>query len=1211
MAKKTHIINVILAVMVIFLMIAGIILPPAIADSSKIYVDGFERGVSWKPYIPLKRATFVQLDEEGYTDDYAYLAAIPTTVFYDKNSDQIFSNPLLFYQDEYFPEEEKERTLNAYQGIEYFMEDWMSYCKGYLYLDQMTLINVPKSKLESKWKAKNYATIEGTDPCHIASQLALHDWSYSENAVIAVIEEKPDEKPDNRTEETRKGSIPYKKILTENFKVRQTNEKYPIYNEFDVPEGYKYIKVRSWYPCFYIDVGAPGFEAIVNMSIPAGDRDLQVYCDYNGQWMMAGISSAWNAKSGMDIDKTSAYVYNSGKWSVALTDVPTKSILLDSLIPSKDTKDSGFEVQKHRSGLFFGFGRYGRILDVLKNMRQVTYQIDVEIYPGVTIELPEIPPFGCRNASFELTWDDPSIKLGFSLIGPGGEEVLSTREPGVSSKCSFPGSSEEVAVPKGTENDMRVERLGECFPGEKYSICVFAMNEIKTSTDFTIEYSWEQNVTRKEGDCLASATEGAVLASLLNAPLLYTSSSETSSYTIDALYKLGVKKIYLLDLGNYLSSNAKDQLKSTATIEQHFTEYGGIYEHIRMITGSNDVIFSTIDPFSYWYVGDLEVAGEKPGSLCIGPAAYLAAHHGSPVLLIDNHPELSAAVVWHNELWRRHPDGYTRLPTVSEMYLTGTRVYDFLKRHGFDEEGEETIITLGGQFDIGLPWDRVFVGKGKPGRFIGSPTDISVWVSKTVFYPQIVFENPALKNPVGYKLINGSSSKRRPILSRGKIGLKITKPSQEETFKYPVLDTLICYNHKFNSRASKYWGFTYGCADGDIPGETSSEERIDDGVMVAVNGEEGAFLADMSGSEVQPFYLRKAGYDPVFSTNFEANMHNLNQGVLLWLINTHGGPIDGGILMFWDVKAENPAGGYPPIPIAGYNKEPNPWRGYEWLMGSTEEPDTMTMEIHGILPALAGNPNPRGLRIFTTALDWAAARRPARDLIGKIANLPILRFFAPEWLKDTEDYYDGVIITVLVGRFGTSWYNGTQVDDAIGNIHSAGVSSVACLPAGKYLHLVMMRHGSVFQIMDPWATSWYSDIWQNGVPRGIALGQTIGEIYSEGISKVGILYISEPPQWWWDQAENVCLYGDPDLRIWVPSVEYDPTSSNHWSSADVESVSYDEEFYVDGHNPFGAESYPNAREPMSLLEQLMWIVLIVAIPTLAIIGGIALAKKKR
>ena len=101
MVKKVHNINALLTGIAIFVMLGGVILPTVLADTSSLHVDGFDRGVSWKPYIPLKRTTFIQLDQESYLDDYAYLAAIPTSVFYDKNEDRIFSNPLLFYEDEY------------------------------------------------------------------------------------------------------------------------------------------------------------------------------------------------------------------------------------------------------------------------------------------------------------------------------------------------------------------------------------------------------------------------------------------------------------------------------------------------------------------------------------------------------------------------------------------------------------------------------------------------------------------------------------------------------------------------------------------------------------------------------------------------------------------------------------------------------------------------------------------------------------------------------------------------------------------------------------------------------------------------------------------------------------------------------------------------------------------------------------------------------
>ena len=1212
MKNKKSPVKVFTSSLLLTILLFSSILPTVAADTS--IPTGFDRGVSCHSYVPLKKTTFVQHDDMSLLDDYSYLASVPTSVFYDTDNSKIYTHPLLYFTEEHDDgEEDKERSLNARQGIDYFMEDWISYCHGYQ--DEMTLINVPESKIPSEWNSHQTTMITGDTIYDIAADIALHDWSYTKEAVVAVINEDP--APANETTFTNSltNTISTTQgIKTEHFEVPKTNEVYPTYHDFTVPDGYKMLRVRSWYPCFYIDAGIPGFEGIINMSIPAGDRDLQIYTMKNGQRMMAGLTNAWNAQGGMDRDKTSVYVYNSGTWSVSLTDVPTKAQGTYGLFDifgddDDDTMMSAIEPQKHRQIFTIGFGRYGRIIDIIRSMRQVIYQVDVEMYPGMMMDIPDMPPYGCRNAKFELSWEDSSVKLGFSLIGPNGEEILSTRESGVSSKCSFPAEEGDLPIPEGSETDLHVNQLGECLPGEHYSISVYALNDVETTTEFTLEYSWDQNITREQGDMLASATEGAVLGSILNAPLLYTDTTMLPEATKEALLTLGVEKIHLVDLGDYGSTQLYETIERIAPVDQQFTHYEDIYSFICSSTGQHDIIFSTVDPWSYWYVGDLEVAGEYEGAMAVGPAAYIAAHHGSPVLLIENHPELSSAIVWHNELWRRHPDGHSRLPTVSEMYLTGSRVYDFLKDLDFDKEGMENVITVGGQFDIGLPWDRVFVGKAKPGRFFGSPTDLSVWIAKNVFYPQLIFENPGANNPTGVTMINGSSSKRR-FPYKSTLGLKITKPSQEETFTYPVLDTLICYDHKFNSRASKYWGFTYKCADGTIPGVTQSLEPIDEGVMVNVNGETGGYFADLSGSEVQPFYLRQAGYDPVFSTNFEANMNNLNQGVIMWMINTHGGPNDGGLLMFWDVEGNNPRG-YPPIPLAGYNKETNPWRGYEWLMGSTAEPDTMTSEIHGILPALVGNPDPRGGRVFTTALDWAVAYRPIRDLLGNIASLPLLRLITPEWFQDTQDYYDGVIITVFLGRFGTSWYTGVEIDDAIDNIHSCGVSSVACLPAGKYLHLTLMRHGSPYQIMDPWATSWYSDVWQNSVPRGAALGKTIGEIYTEGISKVGILYITEPPQWWWDLAENVCLYGDPNLRIWVPSTEFG--EDNHWKPADVRSLQLDEDagFAVDGHMPFGADEYPHLRSGPSEWTMYVFIgVLAVIIIGLLILAVVSLRKKE-
>ncbi len=1159
------------------------------------------RGVTWQPYVPLKKVTFVAQQEHSLIDDYAYLAAVPTAVFYDKTTKTIYTNPLLFYEDPHPGTSLDDRFLNTRQGIDYFMQDWMAYCDGQL--DTLTAINVPQDSLNPDWNTHTLTTITSTDPATIASQLALADWAYADTAVVAAIDPTLPT-TGNETHGTLNGTVTTQRgTLTQHFEVPQTNEIYPIYNEFTVPDGYKMLYIRSWYPSVYINIGRGGFQGIINMSIPAGDRDLQVYCEKDGQWMMAGIVAAWNAMEGMDKDYVSTYVYNPGKWSVALTDAPTKT-----LSDQTPTNFQNTPIEKTRNLLFLHFGRYGRLLEVLQNLHKVTYQIDVNMYPGTTLTIPDLPPYGCQDATITLHWNDPSVDLGFSLIGPSGEEILSTREAGVSTTCPTPEGACAIPLPDGTSTDMHLTGLGECLPGEHYSLCVYTETPLTSDTPFTIDYSWKQNMTRSYGDSLDSAANAAVLASLLNAPLLYTSTASTPKTTTSTLATLGTTHLYVVDLHNTMKSTTKTTLTDGITDTHYLTTFNDINTTIRSLSGQNDVIFSTVN---YWTMDNATFHPGAPieGEIAVGPAAYIAAQHGSPVLIVENHPQFSSAVIYHNELWRRHSDGISKEPAVAEMYLTGTRVYSYLKQLDYDKQGDEILITVGGQYNIGFSWDRMFVGKAEPGRFFGSPTDLSVWLAKTVFYPQIVFQNPGIKNPDGVTLTNGSISKRQ-FPWRGKLGLKIIRPSGDVTLHYPALNTLICYEEKFNSRASNYWGFTYKCADGDIPGQTASFNPIDSGDMLAVNGQTGAYLPDMSAAEVQTFYLDQGGYSPVYSTNFDANMNNLNQGILLWLINTHGGPRDGGVLMFWDPTGQNPDA-KKTFPFAAETKEVNPWRGYEWLMGSTTEPDTMTMQVHGLIATMLGNPDPR-IGFIKTGLDLALAKHPLRDILGNIASLPILRLITPKWFQDTQDYYDGIVISLLATRMGTAYYNGSNVDDSLGNIHSVSISSVACLPAGKYLHISLMRHGSVVQIMDPWATSWYSGVWQNSVPRGIALGMTMGQIYEAGIKKVGIQYISDPPVWWWDLEENVCLYGDPNLRTWVPGTTF--STLNHWEPGDVEPLIYapQEGFSVAGHAPFGASDHPNVRQQASFFSQTMVLAIIGIIAVLVIvIIAVVLRRRKR
>ena len=147
------------------MILTSALLPSTVAAGEKNIPKGYDKGVSWKPVIPTEKVTFVKYDEDSYLDDYAYLAAIPTAVF--NNGDNLYSHPLLFFEDEIELKEDKEITINARLGIDYFMDDWKEYCLSKF--DKITAINVPENDLDSKWRAKQIKIIENDNPFDIAS----------------------------------------------------------------------------------------------------------------------------------------------------------------------------------------------------------------------------------------------------------------------------------------------------------------------------------------------------------------------------------------------------------------------------------------------------------------------------------------------------------------------------------------------------------------------------------------------------------------------------------------------------------------------------------------------------------------------------------------------------------------------------------------------------------------------------------------------------------------------------------------------------------------------------------------------------------------------------------------------------------------------------------------------------------------------------------
>ncbi|MEF8879145.1 MAG: hypothetical protein V5A64_01980 [Candidatus Thermoplasmatota archaeon] len=1163
------------AVATTFILTASVLIPIASATDDTSDYNGFDKGPSSSPVAPLKKTTFIEYDEDSYLDDYSYLASLPTAVFKDKET--LYSHPLLFYQEEQ-NFEGKKTTLNDRRGLDYFMEDWMGYCNGQM--DEVMTVNVPENKVD-QWNAKEYNVIEGDNPYSIASDLALQDWSYSDDAVVSVVNEDFVEKHDKKTQNKIDGTLNPCEVKKENtLSLKQTNSLNPVFQTFTVEKDYVYLEADCWWDGVLV----------ANKMVPAGDPDLQLYCKHDGNWMQTVVSTDWNIYRPAGHELAQAYVYNPGEWRVGVTDFPTEG---DA--PRKGVENV-FEIQ-------------GSLPGMIKNMvKDVEYKVDITKYPGVHVDVPDMPSFGTRDAYFNLTWDNPGVNLGFTLVGPSGEAIYTANE-----------DNEE------NEQSMHINHLGECLQGEEgYKISVFSTDDVENSVDFEIEYSWRQNITKEKSDSLTSATEGAVLASQLNTPLLYIKKDEIPETTKNALYKLGVKNIHLVDLNSRLKNDVKNQLQEVGEVKL-YEDYRYIYDKIRDLSGeSQDVVFSTLDPWTKWYKEELKPGDETHAGLFIGPAAFSAAHHGTPVVFVDNHPRLSQAATWHNDYWRKHADErYDFKPSMAEMVLTGRQIYDFLKDYGFDQEGKESIITVADQYEIGIPWDRIFIGVAHSGRICGSPIDTATWISRSMFYPGLVFQNPAMQGSV--ELINGSVSSQDVGLSFGGDALididlgtfEIERQTGVEEYKYPALCSFVTHKYRFNERASKYYGSKYQCADGMTPGETNTMNPIDQGIMEKYTGKEGSVFPDMTESEFVPFYLRRGGYECAFSTELESVVENLNKGVLLWVHSSHGSEPNGGQTLFWDPDVGFSSHGgmaklidnikkLSSIPLVGNMlfggfvlpgalKEENPWRGYDWQMGSTKEPDTMSMDIKGFFPFT----NIRLPIPLAMGLTWVLARKPLREFLNTI--IPAVDPF------NVDNLYDGVTGAIGQSKYPLANKNATQLEENLENLHSLGFITSICQTSNTYLHMMMIRHGSVFQVQDPWPTSWYGGIWRQSIPRDIILGDTVGEAYSKGISHVGPLYLSG--QWWWDDAENVVFFGDPDLRMYVPNTEY--SDNNHWTQQDVKPISYDSELNIDGHMPFGATNHPHERKPKSWLDQYLPILVILVVIILIILGMVLTKNKER
>ncbi|MGA1872528.1 MAG: hypothetical protein ACMUHY_02555 [Thermoplasmatota archaeon] len=1096
-------------------MIALVVLSPVystVGSSAESNLPAGYESVSYEDMTPIDKVTLIDHDREGIEDDFAFLAAVPASVFRSEDDSRVFMNPVLFYEP---PREtsDEEKVHNTYPAVSYMMEDLMTVADGEL--DRMELIGfdgAPPGDIGNTWKASDIKTIDGDDPFSIAADIALENWEWSDLAVLAVVNADPEELNEKYSGQVS-GTTP--DAAPRSGSVSGTKEPSPVdpnTHSFTIEPDYKYITSQlTW--------GAD-WNPLSELTERGKDPDLQLY---DMQLGMVGASEKWNVLEGAS-EEIDSYIYHSGEWEFAVTYMPTENSLVhqdepDSWssvpYPSEATPKDREEWKAERIRQVMSDRASRGLSPEAPFDSQVTYTIDYTLYPGIDVQKRIDTPFYCRDAKFTLEWSDQSSDLGLILRGPEGAEIAIA-----------------AGATSGNTQVLEVPELGE----GQYQVSV--VNLRGSGTDFTVKYEFAQKKDMWEGTSWAGAANAAVIASALNSPLLFSSKGGISDRTGDAINTLGVKKVIVVDIGSHARSGVYDDIDSLRgfirkEIEvEKLTSVDRVYAKVKDVVEYDgdrpgDVVFTTINPWTSWHVNLGRDTTQNPreefeGALFIGPAALAAAYHGAPVFVNDIHSELSCAQAWHNEFWVYAYHHSRAPPSVACMVLTAKNTYKVLDRYGFDkltpanEEGKhkESIITVADQFDIGSSWDRGLVGGADSGRIMGTPVDTSVWISRNGLYPKLIYANPAVDSSLdetGGMRIQGSESTRGPS---GR--LIIETPEREEEVDFPVTMSWVSYQYKFNEQASEYWGCEYTTRTGITPYFDMSDSSSDpDGI-----DPEGRY-PDLDSSEIIPAYIEASGYGSVYSTTFEATMENLNRGTIMWLEVMHGGHTYSGVVGWWDERGA---------------QEENPWRGYEEagiptgtstmiFRGATDDPDVVTMSKH-------------------VGLDITPGFGPPTD-IGII----------PE-------RHDGVIIAIA--QQGQTEYseNGLEMDKALENLHSMGFSAGSCLIANTYLHLMLVRHGSIFQVIDPWLTSWYSAFAMNMFVRDIYYGRTVGDAFERGISHVGIQYLVDG--WWWDIFENLVYYGDPDLKVYSPK--------NDWP----EPTSLQKGAVIGGHSPFGADDHPNA-----------------------------------
>ncbi|MCJ7817409.1 MAG: hypothetical protein MUP60_01040, partial [Candidatus Thorarchaeota archaeon] len=124
--------------------------------------------------VPLRRLTIVAPDSNSYIDDFAYISAIPASVF--NHNDAQYISPLIY--------------TSGSESEGWLLEDWVEYTDIDGGLTQVMAIGDytenELTNLQYDLGTKIYPRITGSSSADIAATIAVSEWRTSDTAIIAL-----------------------------------------------------------------------------------------------------------------------------------------------------------------------------------------------------------------------------------------------------------------------------------------------------------------------------------------------------------------------------------------------------------------------------------------------------------------------------------------------------------------------------------------------------------------------------------------------------------------------------------------------------------------------------------------------------------------------------------------------------------------------------------------------------------------------------------------------------------------------------------------------------------------------------------------------------------------------------------------------------------------------------------------------------------------